>query len=177
MYKASTSVGIMAEHSSSEPSRKQLRGDALRSILPMVKYSSQHVPADARHLISLRASVLNDCRACIATHRRDARHDGWSEDRILATEDWTNSASLFGVSETLILRLTDAITHIDGEGSVPDELWNKAVDTLGEAETLDILVSICAINTFNRVSITTRTDPARIPDTTDFDLARNQPRA
>ena len=148
----------------------------MRSILPMVKYSSQHVPADARHLISLRASVLNDCRACIATHRRDARHDGWSEEHILATEDWTNNASLFGVTDTLILRLTDAITHIDGEESVPDELWNAAVDTLGEAETLDILVSICAINTFNRVSITTRTDPARIPDTTDFDLARNQPR-
>lgn len=145
----------------------------MRSLLPMVKYSSQAVPADYRHLVSLRASVLNDCRACIATHRRDARHDRWAEERILAAEDWTNNASLFDAPETLILRLTDAVTHVDGEESVPDELWDAAVDTLGEQETLDILVSIVAINTFNRVSITTRTDPERIDGTTAFDLARD----
>lgn len=142
----------------------------MRSLLPMVKYSGTNVPANYRHLVSLRASVLNDCRACIATHRRDARIDGWSHSRILHTEDWTNNEAEFDAAEQAVLRLTDAITHIDGEASVPDELWEAAVAELGEDETLDVLVSIVAINAFNRVSIATRTDPERIAGTTEFDL-------
>nr|VDG62344.1 Argininosuccinate synthase [Streptococcus thermophilus] len=158
---------------SSETPRKQLRGEAMRSLLPMVKYTSHNVPEDYRHLVSLRASVLNDCRACTATHRRDARTDGWSEERILKAERWTNNSDAFGEDEQLVLSLTDAITHIDGDESVPNDLWDAAVDKLGEEETLNLLVSIVAINSFNRVSIATRTDPKRIEGTTEFDLSRD----
>ncbi|WJY67337.1 carboxymuconolactone decarboxylase family protein [Corynebacterium auris] len=151
-------------------SRPQLRGEGFRSLLPMVKYSSQNTPEQYRHLVSLRASVLNDCRACITTHRRDARDDGWSHERILRTEDWTNHTDAFDDSETAALRLTDAVTHIDGEASVPDELWDRTVELFGEDGAHNLLVSILAINTFNRLSITTRTDPHSIKGTTDFDL-------
>lgn len=154
-------------------SRPQLRGEGFRSLLPMVKYSSHNTDEKYRHLISLRASVLNDCRACITTHRRDARQDGWSEQRILRAEDWTNHASRFDDRETAALRLTDAVTHIDGEESVPDELWERTVELFGVDGAHDLLVSILAINTFNRLSITTRTDPHSIKGTTDFDLNYN----
>lgn len=150
-------------------SRKQLRGDAMRSLLPMVQYSQRNTPAEYGHLVSLRASVLNDCKACIATHRRDARLDGWDEARILQAEDWTNHAAEFSADERVVLQLTDAITHIDGYASVPDDLWDDAVQRLGIEMTHDILVSICAINVFNRVSIATRTDPQRIKGATEFD--------
>lgn len=163
-----TIVGLMADQRADRP---QLKGDARRSLLPMVKYSNQNVPENFRHLVALRASVINDCRACIATHRRDARNDGWSEERITHAERWTRTPEKFSEEEQLVLSLTDAVTHVDGEESVPDELWDAAVDKLGEDETLDLLVTIVAINSFNRVSIATRTDPARIGGTTDFDLA------
>ncbi|MDN8605276.1 carboxymuconolactone decarboxylase family protein [Corynebacterium ureicelerivorans] len=150
--------------------RKQMRGDAMRSLLPMVKYSNNAVPVELRHLISLRASFLNDCKACIATHRRDARGDGMEEARILAAEDWTSHEDEFAADERAVLALTDAVTHIDGYASVPDEVWDAAVSHFGEGGTLNLLVSICAINTFNRVSIATRTDPEGVRGTTAFDL-------
>lgn len=142
----------------------------MRSLLPMVKYSSTHTPERYRHLISLRASVINDCRACVTTHRRDARRDGWTEERILRAEDWTNNADTYDEKETLALRLTDAVTHVDGYESIPDELWDRAVELFGVDGTHNILVSILAINTFNRLSITTRTDPHSIKGTIPFDL-------
>lgn len=150
--------------------RKQMRGDAMRSLLPMVKYSHSAVPAELRHLISLRASVVNDCKACIATHRRDARGDCMEESHILAAEDWTNHEDEFADDERAVLALTDAVTHVDGYASVPDEVWDAAVSHFGEDGTLNLLVFICAINTFNRVSIATRTDPQGVKGTTEFDL-------
>lgn len=151
-------------------SRTQLKGDAMGSLTPMVTYSQEHTPRDFGHLITLRASAINDCKACITTHRRDAREDGWDEERILHAEDWTNHPDSFDSDEQLVLRLTDAITHIDGYASVPDELWDAAEERFGTQGTHDILVSICAINVFNRVSIATRTDPERIKGATEFDL-------
>lgn len=147
-----------------------MRGEAMHSLLHTVKYSDNAVPAELRHLISLRASVLNDCKACIATHRRDARGDGMEESRILAAEDWTNHEDEFADDERAVLALTDAVTHIDGYASVPDEVWDAAVTHFDEDGTLNLLVSICAINTFNRVSIATRTDPEQVKGTTEFDL-------
>ena len=150
-------------------SRKQVRGDAMRSLLPMVKYSNEHVPREYAHLVSLRASAINDCKACITTHRRDARSDDWDEQRILAAEDWTNHRERYDEKETTVLELTDAITHIDGYVSVPDELWQRAEAHFGTGGTHNLLVSICAINVFNRVSIATRTDPTKIKGANDFD--------
>lgn len=149
--------------------RKQMRGAALRSLLPMVKYSSNNVDDAYRNLVSLRASVLNDCKACITTHRRDARNDGWDEQRILRAEDWTNHRGSFDEKETAVLALTDAVTHVDGYESVPDTLWDSVETHFGTQGAHDILVSILAINTFNRLSITTRTNADAIKSTIAFD--------
>ena len=92
------------------------------------------------------------------------------EARILAAEDWTNHEAEFAADERTVLALTDAVTHIDGYASVPDEVWDAAVSHFGEDGVLNLLVSICAINTFNRVSIATRTDPEGVRGTTAFDL-------
>ncbi|MCT1413444.1 carboxymuconolactone decarboxylase family protein [Corynebacterium sanguinis] len=149
--------------------RKQMRGEALRSLLPMVKYSGSNVDQAYRHLVSLRASVINDCKACITTHRRDARSDGWDETRILRAEDWTNHRDRFDEKETAVLALTDAVTHVDGYESVPDELWDSVEELFGTQGAHDVLVSILAINTFNRLSITTRTNADAITSTIPFD--------
>ncbi len=142
----------------------------MRSLLPMVKYSSETVDERYRHLVALRASVINDCKACIATHRRDARRDGWDHDRILRAEGWTNYRDTFDEKEVLALELTDAVTHIDGYASVPDELWDKAEERFGTEDLHNLLVSILAINVFNRVSIATRTDPRTVKGASAFDL-------
>ncbi|MET3945055.1 carboxymuconolactone decarboxylase family protein [Corynebacterium mucifaciens] len=102
--------------------------------------------------------------------RKQMRGDGMDQQRILAAEDWTNHDAEFTDDERAVLALTDAVTHIDGYASVPDDLWNAAVEHFGEDGTHNLLVSICAINTFNRVSIATRTDPEQVKGPTEFDL-------
>ena len=82
------------------------------------------VPAELRHLISLRASFLNDCKACIATHRRDAHGDGMEEARILAAEDWTSHEAEFADDERAVevaLR-PRRLSEFPGQPRVRDQL-------------------------------------------------------
>ena len=84
--------------------------------------------------MQLRASALNQCVYCLAMHRRDAKKDGW-----------TDYKEQFSDEECAALELTDAVTRIHGEESVPDELRN-------------------------RIGITTRLHPRSISGVGDFDL-------
>ena len=79
------------------------------------------------------------------------------------------SAALSPAAAGRLLALTDAVTHIDGYESVPDELWDSVEKHFGTQGAHDVLVSILAINTFNRLSITTRTNADAIKSTIEFD--------
>ncbi|WP_267208201.1 carboxymuconolactone decarboxylase family protein [Corynebacterium sp. Marseille-P8863] len=95
--------------------------------------------------MQLRAFALNHCVYCLAMHRRDAKKDGWGEEKISSTERWTDYKEQFSDEECAALELTDAVTRIHGEESVPDELRN-------------------------RIGITTRLDPRSLSGVDDFDL-------
>lgn len=119
------------------------------------------VPKHTRHLIRLRASHLNGCEYCRAMHRKEARADGWTDEQIMRAEDWVDHASDYGSRDTAILRLTDAVTHIAGEESVPDELWDAVVAELGSNGAGQTLMEIVTINAWNRIAVTTRMDPSK----------------
>ncbi len=44
------------------------------------------------------------------------------------------------------------------EGQVPDEVWERASEALGE-ELPQVIFAVAAINTWNRLMITTRAEP------------------
>lgn len=152
--------------------RKPIPKVAYAPMMGLEGYVRARVEKDYAHLVQLRVSALNGCVYCLAMHRRDARKDGWSKDRVSHAEDWTNYRGQFSDHEVAALELTDAVTRISGEDSVPDELWDRVEDLHGEKGARNLLMAIVTINAWNRIGITTRLDPRSLSGVDDFDLAR-----
>ena len=143
---------------------------AMAPMLALEAYTRARVSTEDSHLIRLRVSAVNGCRYCIAMHRRDARKDGWSADRIAAVEDWTAHAEQLDPGERAVLRFADALTHVDGEESVPDELWAEVARHRGEKGAGQLVMDVVTINAWNRIAIATRKDPASLRGLVPGDL-------
>ena len=152
--------------------RKPIPRVAYAPMLGMETYVRARVDKDYSHLVQLRASAINQCTYCLAMHRRDARKDGWTEEKIGRVENWTETPDVFSDEEHAALELTDAVTKIRGEESVPDELWNRVERLHGEKGARNLLMAIVTINAWNRIGITTRLDPNSLSGLTPFDLGQ-----
>ncbi len=108
------------------------------------------------HLLSLRASQINGCAFCIDMHWKDARAAGETEERLYSLDAWRESP-YYDARERAALELCEAMTLIS-EGHVPDDVWEQASDALGE-ELAQVVFAVAAINTWNRLMITTRAEP------------------
>ena len=152
--------------------RKPIPKVAYAPMLGLETYVRARVDKDFSHLVQLRASAINQCTYCLAMHRRDARKDAWTEEKISRVENWTETADAFSDEERAALELTDAVTRIHGEESVPDELWNRVERLHGEKGARNLLMAIVTINAWNRIGITTRLDPNSLSGLTPFDLGQ-----
>ena len=139
-------------------------------MLALEAYSRARVSREDSHLIRLRVSAVNGCRYCLAMHRRDARKDGWSGTRIAVSENWLAHADELSPAERAVLAFADAVTRIDGEDSVPDELWDEVVRHRGESGAGQLVMEIVTINAWNRIAIATRKDPATLRGLVPSDL-------
>lgn len=110
-----------------------------------------------QELIKLRASQLNGCVYCLDLHMTDARKMGFSDQRIITLTAWHDSP-FFTEKEKAVLALTDAVTLVAEEG-VPDEIYEDAVEQLGEEGFGKALLAIAVINSWNRFQVTTDAPP------------------
>lgn len=156
--------------------RKQISPAAMAPLVALEAYTRARVSRADSHLIRLRVSAINGCRYCTVMHRRDARKDGWDTARIEAAENWTAHELEMSAEEVAVLRFADAVTHIDGEESVPDELWDLVSRHRGEAGAGQLVTEIVTINAWNRVAIATRKDPASLRGVEPQDLDPAPPR-
>lgn len=132
---------------------------AYAAILGMEGYVRRTLDPTLKDLVALRASLLNDCRYCIAMHTRDAGKRKVSQERIDAVADWPAHEALFTERERIAFELTDALTRVHGEDSVPDELWQRVLDEFGQDGAGHLLMAIATINVWNRIAIPLRLDP------------------
>ena len=110
--------------------------------------------------ISLRASQINGCAVCLDMHTTALRKAGEPDEKLHAVAAWRESPH-FNDAERAALALTEAVTRIADKGeAVPDEVWEEAADHFGEVELGAIVLSIAAINFFNRINAATRQIPA-----------------
>ena len=107
-------------------------------------------------LVTLRASQLNGCAFCIDMHWKDARARGETEERLYMLDAWRESA-LYNERERAALALAEAMTLIT-TGHVPDVVWDEAAAHFDEYELSQLLFAITAINSWNRLMISTRTE-------------------
>lgn len=114
------------------------------------------LPATLVDLVNLRASQLNGCSVCVHLHARDLRKAGESDERIDTVAGWRD-APWFSAAERAALALAEALTRLaDRPDAVPDDLWAAAAEHYDERELAALVVSIGAVNLWNRLNVATR---------------------
>lgn len=113
-------------------------------------------------LIKIRASQLNGCAYCLDMHCHDARRLGETQRRLDVVSAWREAPSLFTDVERAALELTECTTFIADEG-VPQEVWDEAVAVLGERGVAQVLMTVVAINCWNRMAVAIHQDLPATP--------------
>ena len=140
--------------------RMRLQEQAAKPFAAMLRLeSSIELHPFVRELVKVRASQINGCAFCIDMHWKDARAAGESEQRLYMLAAWRESP-LYSERERAALALCEGITLI-ADRHVPDELWEHARSTFEDQELAQLVFAITAINAWNRLAITTRTEPGQ----------------
>jgi len=108
-------------------------------------------------LIKLRASQINGCAYCIDMHWKDARRHGETEQRLYGLSAWREAPYYTG-RERAALELTEAVTLV-ADTHVPDAVVAAAEAQFTVEELPALLFTIVAINAWNRLAISARTEP------------------
>jgi AhpD family alkylhydroperoxidase len=108
------------------------------------------------HMVKLRASQINGCAYCIDMHWKDARAAGESEQRLYGLDAW-GEAGYYTDRERAALAWTEALTKVT-EGHVPDAVFEATRAHFTDKELADLTWAVAAINAWNRVAISFRSE-------------------
>lgn len=109
-------------------------------------------------LINIRASQINGCAYCLNMHTKEASAHGETQQRINTLAAWRDT-TFFTDEERAILALTEEVTHISNR--VSDETYDEAARLFDEHYLAKIIIAITTINSWNRISVSTHTQPAK----------------
>lgn len=136
---------------------KQVEPEAYKAMLALETYlKTSKVSKTHKDLIKIRASQINGCAYCINMHTIEARQHGETEQRIYLLNAW-RECDLFTEEEKALLALTEEVTLI--QNGVSDATYQAAAKFFDEAYLAQIIMTIVTINSWNRISITSRTQP------------------
>lgn len=110
-------------------------------------------------LVFLRSSQINGCAFCIDAHARDAIAGGATIDKLMLVSAWREAGDLFSVRERAGLAWAEVVTAI-AETRASDEDFGAARRVFSEKELADLTLAIGIINTYNRLAISFRREPA-----------------
>jgi AhpD family alkylhydroperoxidase len=140
---------------------------AYRAMLGLEEYLHQSgLEQSLIDLVKLRASQVNGCAYCIDMHWKDLRALGESEQRLYGLDAWEESP-YYSDRERAALAWTEAVTNLR-DGHVRDEVYENVRKHFSEKELADLTFAVAAINAWNRLAISARTEagkyqPAREP--------------
>ena len=127
---------------------------ALQALSKAVQKSG--VSAKTLELVHLRASQINGCSVCLDMHSRMLKRLGESDQRLHTVTGWRDTP-FFTDAERAALALTEAVTRLtDRADPVPDDAWAEAARHYDETQLSALLLSIAAINVWNRLNVPTR---------------------
>jgi AhpD family alkylhydroperoxidase len=113
------------------------------------------VPTATLKMVSLRASQINGCSFCVDMHWRELRDLGEPDEKIFAVSAWRETP-YFTDAERAALALTEAATRLaDRADAVPDDIWDEAAQHYDEKGLSALVIEIAAINSWNRLNVTT----------------------
>ncbi|MHA3723019.1 carboxymuconolactone decarboxylase family protein [Leucobacter sp. HY1910] len=105
-------------------------------------------------LVKTRASQLNHCAYCLDMHTREGRNAGVAQRKLDVLAGWHEAPGLYSARERAALAFTEEVTLI-ADGGVSDEVWGEVQAEFSEQESVQLLMAICAINSWNRMAIAT----------------------
>jgi AhpD family alkylhydroperoxidase len=131
--------------------------DAMKALHTLSKAAqSGTVPETTHKLIHLRVSQINGCSVCVDMHARELKEAGEKDERIWGVGAWRESP-YFSDGERAALALAECLTRLaDRPDAVPDAVWDDAADHYDEKELSSLLLSIAAINVWNRLNAAIR---------------------
>lgn len=107
-------------------------------------------------LVALRVSQINGCSVCADIHSRELVSLGTRTERLHTLAAWRETP-YFSDAERAALALAESATRLaDSPDPVPDAVWAEAARHYGESQLAALVVSIAAINAFNRLNAATR---------------------
>lgn len=110
------------------------------------------------HLVRLRASQINQCGFCQKMHADEARGSGEAQTRLDVLAAW-KEVDCLSYEEKTALAWTEALTLIHRSG-ITTELYNRVEDVFGKREMVALTTIILQINSWNRISVALRFQPA-----------------
>lgn len=127
---------------------------ALQALGTVVRRSG--APSRLLELVHLRASQINGCSVCVDMHGRFLRKAGETDERLFSVAAW-REAPYFTDAERAALALTEAMTRLsDRMDPVPDDIWEDAARHYEEPILAALVLSIAAVNLWNRLNAATR---------------------
>lgn len=103
------------------------------------------------HLVTLRASQINQCGFCVKMHTKEARDDGETNERLDRVIVWRH-VSDFSPAEKAALAWTEALTVIDTAADL-GPLRATLREHFTEQQIAALTATIAMINLWNRVQI------------------------
>lgn len=132
--------------------------EALKGMLELEKYvANSGLEKSLYELVKFRASQINGCAYCMDMHTKDARKEGETEQRLYTLSAWRETP-FFTERERAALEWTEALTLIS-EDEISDELYELVAEQFNEKEHLALTMAIVAINGWNRLAISFRSEP------------------
>ncbi len=131
--------------------------EAIKGMLELEKYvANSGLERSLYELVKTRASQINGCAYCIDMHTKDARKEGETEQRLYTLSAWRETP-FFTERERAALEWTETLTLISSN-HVSDELYEKMLQNFSEADLMTLTMAIVAINGWNRLAISFRTE-------------------
>jgi AhpD family alkylhydroperoxidase len=131
--------------------------DALQSLSKATNEEAVQagLPQTTLELVNLRASQIDGCAVCLDMHTRGAKKAGEADERLFTLAAWRDTP-YFTDAERAALALAEAGTRLaDRTDPVPDTLFDEAAKYYNERALAALVVSIAAINTWNRLNVIT----------------------
>lgn len=132
-----------------------LEPQAYKAMFGMEAYLSKvTISKTIKELIKIRSSQINNCAFCINMHTKDALANGETQQRIFLLSAWREASDLFTDQEIVAIEMTEEITLIHQNG-LRSETYQKALQFFNENEIAQIIMAIVAINSWNRIAVST----------------------
>jgi len=131
--------------------------DAYKAMMALSKSAQvDSLPEHIHELVHLRVSQINGCGVCVDMHGRMAKKAGETDQRLFSVAAWRDTP-FFTDAERAALDLAEVVTRIADKGdAVPDAVWDEAARHYDQKALAGLLLTISAINVWNRLNAATR---------------------